>query len=102
MAAGEMIPLNILACARHYAVAPLNGKYYGTEICDEEGRGLFVVWGLGHPDGEPSARTIQQFGSGYSPEVWAEYCTDSHWESRDDLALAESLVLLLNRATEHP
>lgn len=68
-----------------FSVGPLEGKYYGTDICDQ-GRPIAQVWIMG--DGEPSHREL-----GEDPEP--EFC-DSHYETRASLALAEAMVDGLN------
>ena len=81
-----------------FRLAPRDGKHYGTEIVDAYNERIITVWCA---VGEPSRREKEYFGlSRWTPEAWAEYCSDCHWESERDLEIAEALVALLNSPDE--
>lgn len=73
-----------------WSLSPREGKHYGTVICDYNGRELLSIWNTA--SGKPSRREIEYFGEEYSEAAWAEYCSDSHWESAEDLEAAERIV----------
>lgn len=68
--------------------------HYGTVIVDARGRKLFSVW---LAFGEPSARQRD----GMSDDEWAEYCTDSHWESETQWHLTNAIVAARNAIGGH-
>lgn len=76
-------------------VAPLDRKYYGTIIMDANREEVVRLW---TSKGAPSQREKEAFGDDWTPESWSEYCCDGHWECEVDLAMAEMLVELLNKA----
>lgn len=79
----------ILSFPAPWKVRDCAGKHYGTEIEDARGLCVLSVW---FAFGEPSAR---QKGN-MTDEQWSEYCCDSHWESADQLRVAETIVSLRN------
>jgi hypothetical protein len=79
-----------------WTIAPLNGKYYGTEVLDSRGTPIMRFWENGRADGGPSEREKASWDGKWTPELWAEYCCDSHWESVASLASAEECVRLRN------
>lgn len=83
-----------LSFPRPWRVEPLQAKYYGTVISDGRRKPILRFWTA---EGSPSAREKVGFGD-WSPEAWAEYCCDSHWESATALRNAEALVLFRNSA----
>lgn len=67
------------------------GSYHGTEIRDALGRTILSIWR--NPEGAvPSRREKEYFGPDWTPEAWADYCCDSHWESEESLCIAELIV----------
>jgi len=82
----------ILSFPAPWSIAPLDGKYYGTVIRDGDGRNILSVW---EAEGEPSHRQKAWFCN-WTPEAWAEYCCDTHWESAICLQLAENICRLRN------
>jgi hypothetical protein len=80
-------------------LAPREGKHYGTEILDATGALVVTIWTA---SGEPSTREKERFRDGWTPEKWEEWCCDCHWESQQDLNMAEWLVRVLNAAQEAP
>jgi hypothetical protein len=85
--------LNVIALP--VSLSPRHGKYYGTEIVDANGDEVMRIWTVA---GEPSSREKAHFGEDYTPEAWADYCSDSHWECEADLKRAEWVVSALNDA----
>lgn len=81
------------------SLAPLLGKYYGTQVFDGDGDLFITFWTA---EGEPSEREKARFNGRWTPEFWAEYCCDSHWECAEDLADALWLIATLNAANEAP
>lgn len=77
-----------------WSIKPLAGKYYGTVLSDARGRSVLSVWAA---EGDPSHREKERFGKDWTPEKWAEYCCDTHWESAYCLAMAERIVYLRHR-----
>jgi hypothetical protein len=82
----------ILSFPAPWVVADLKGKYYGTIIVDARGIPILSVW---IASGELSFREKAKFGE-WTPERWAEYCADSHWESASSLAICDAIVALRN------
>lgn len=78
----------ILSFPEPWSVIPLKGKYYGTKIQDGRGVPILSVW---RSEGNPSHREKALFGE-WTPEAWADYCCDTHWESEQALSLAEFIV----------
>lgn len=76
-----------------FSVAQLRHKHYGTHVIDGEGVEVAQFWTA---EGDPSAREKARFNGQWTPEFWAVYRCDSHWECEADLAVAEAFVLLLN------
>ncbi len=74
-----------------WSVAPLKGKYYGTHVVDADGDEVAEFWSC---EGEPSDREKAAFGQDWTPVLWADYCSDCHWESQVALAAALSFVEL--------
>jgi len=83
----------IMSFPAPWKVAPLEGKYYGTTILDARNFEILSFW---NSVGEPSRREKEDFTKGWTPEAWAEYCCDSHWESAATLSVAEAVVALRN------
>lgn len=69
-----------------WSVAPLDGKYYGTEILNNNGDCVMKVWN--HSDATRPSEREDDDGS-----------YDSHWESAEDLARANEIVRRINAAT---
>lgn len=80
-------------------LAPRKGKYYGTKIFDATDREIASIWTA---KGEPSEREKQYFGCDWTPEAWADYVGDSHWECARDYEVASKLVTLINAALPAP
>lgn len=77
-----------------WTLAPLDGKYYGTKLLDVKGREMISIWGSAKEpdDHRPSPREIERFGPDFSEECWAEYCCDTHYETKGDYLLALSIL----------
>lgn len=88
----------VLSFPAPWGVAPRAGKFYGTVVHDARGKDVLSVWSA---EGEPSHREKAYFGPDWTPEAWAEYCSDSHWESAGCLAMAERIVYLRNGLGQH-
>ena len=73
-------------------IAPLVGKYYGTRVLDAYGDVIATFW---HPVGEPSEREKSRFRD-WTPEAWAEWICDEHWESVSSYAAASAFCAHLN------
>jgi hypothetical protein len=74
----------------------LHGKYYGTRVLDANGNEVIKFWH--HSDGsEPSSREKERFGD-WTPDRWADYCSDEHWESESDLRAALEFIALFQAA----
>lgn len=86
----------VLSFPAPWSVAALNGKYYGTVITDARGIAILNFW---ESEGEPSEREKARFQD-WTPETWAEYCCDSHWESDTCLTIANEVVRIRN-ANKH-
>ena len=81
-----------------WSVAPLEGKYYGTNILDSNGDEVASFWD--HSEAAyPSAREKAAFGN-WTEEAWADYVCDSHWESERDYARAKAIVDAMNALLE--
>jgi hypothetical protein len=76
----------------------LNGKYYGTHVLDADGREIIEFWTA---TGEPSEREKASFGE-WTPEAWADYCCDSHWECEADYRAALEFIALAEILGEGP
>lgn len=76
------------------AIAPLEGKYYGTriEIKHPRGETEIVVWFMG--DYQPSERELR----GQTVPEWHEEggASDSHYETKDGYEIALAIVRALN------
>lgn len=70
-----------------YKIAPLQGKYYVTEIENPEGVVIAEVYA--YPDGKPSWREYERYGVDFVPE-------DSHYETESVFRMAEAMVKGLN------
>lgn len=77
-------------------IAPREGKYYGTEVLNREGHDIIKFWTA---EGEPSSREKERFGN-WTPEAWAEYVSDSHWECEADYQAALEFVRLAESLAE--
>lgn len=86
----------ILSFPCPWKLAQRKGKYYGTIILD--GRDIPII-GVWTATGEPSKREKEYWGD-WTPEGWAEYCCDSHWECANDLQTANEIVRLRNQMGE--
>ncbi len=72
------------------------GKYYGTRIVDLRGALVMTLWS--DIDSPPSDREKKHFGSHWTEEAWADYCSDSHWEREADYKMGAFIVEALNLA----
>ncbi len=83
----------ILSFPAPWSLAPLEGKYYGTEILD--GRGVLILsfWDV---TGDPSRREKDQYGANWSHEEWTANLCDCHWESELSLSVAEYVIATRN------
>ena len=81
-----------------WGVAPLEGKYYGTEVlnCDREVVLAFwnhnTHWDANAAPDVPSQRQKEYWGEG----SYDECMVDTHWESQVDFEAAERLVDTMN------
>jgi hypothetical protein len=66
------------------------GKYYGTRVVDADGETVIKFWTA---SGEPSEREKAYFGR-WTPERWADDCSDCHWECERDLVAALEFIAL--------
>lgn len=73
------------------AIAPLSGKYYGTQVIDATGASVIDFW---EDYGKPSARELAMWKS--FDDFTENH--DLHWESEISLALAEMFVKMANTA----
>jgi hypothetical protein len=87
----------ILSFPAPWSIAPLNGKYYGTQIIDRDKRNILVMW---QSFGNPSEREIAEFAGGWTPAAWSEYRSDCHWESEFTFKLCQAICLLRNNACD--
>lgn len=69
----------------------LSGKYYGTHVLDSKGIEVIEFWTA---TGEPSKRQKEAFGDDWTPQAWADYCCDSHWECEADYQAALEFIAL--------
>jgi hypothetical protein len=78
-----------------WALAPLNGKYYGTRILDRNGDEVMKFAGKNRDDddGKPSERWRAEYGTDWEPYDW-------HYERHDDLEWAKELIRVVNEAAE--
>ena len=87
----------ILSFPAPWSLAPLVGKYYGTEILDARGVTILSFW---ESEGEPSHRQKAALGEPWTPEAWNDYICDNHWESAKSLEVAETAIQLRNKLTK--
>lgn len=80
----------ILSFPAPWAVAELDGKYYGTIVKDARGVPILSFWMT-----EGQKPSVREKGDMTDAE-WSEYCCDSHWESAAALVMAEKVVSLRN------
>lgn len=71
-----------------WSLAPLEGKYYGTEILDARGIPILRLWDT---RGEPSTREKESFEN-WTQEAWNDYVCDTHWECQLTLDLASHII----------
>ena len=86
--------INLKSIALPLQLAPRKGKYYGTIIVDANGEQVVRFWTA---EGEPSVREKALYDGDWTPEWWAEYCCDTHWECEIDVRVAETLVMVINK-----
>lgn len=84
----------IMSFPAPWSLLPLEGKYYGTVIQDGSGKPILSFW---DGTGDPSERQKAYFGDDWTPEAWADYCCDCHWESASALAMAETAIEVRNQ-----
>lgn len=82
---------------RPWRIDERDRKYYGTRVLDADGTEVMNFWTA---EGEPSEREKRRFGS-WTPEAWAEYCCDSHWECEADHQAALALIRLSRYLDAH-
>jgi hypothetical protein len=91
---GGLIMANNADLRLPWTVAPLEGKYYGTQILDATGDVVAEFWDHS-VESAPSEREKASFGD-WTEDAWAEHCCDSHWESERDYLRAKAIVDAMN------
>lgn len=76
---------------RPWSIAPLKGKYYGTDVIDANGDDVCRIWVMG--DYTPSPRELEQLG-GIDP---VDYFCDTHFESMASYSIASLIVYEANK-----
>ncbi len=85
-----------------WELAPREGKHYGTKILDRDGNVTMTIWTSGQELGcevgeAPSLREQARY-TNYTPEWWARYSYDTHYECQRDFERAVALIQIVNDA----
>jgi hypothetical protein len=83
-------------------IAPLEGKYYGTqiEVSHPHGDFYFTVWFSG--DRKPSKRQLKHEGLKLKDWKEGDFGCDGHYESKDCYEICEIIVDALNGNLVNP
>lgn len=90
-----------------WAIAPLEGKYYGTRIVDANGNQVCEIWNhdpnrYNLAERRVSRREEEKYRDKMTDKEWNEFLDedlcDSHYESEEDYLLACKIVAEANRA----